>query len=328
MRRVLALVFVVALVATSGAQASSIAERVRAMPRATSIAEVADYIAGIADGELELAWAAYVWVTDNIAYDVDSYFRGTSTRYDAEGVFKTGKSVCSGYSALYRELCERLGLDAVEIAGWSKGYGYRDGDRFTQTNHAWNAVSIGGEWLLVDTTWGAGSVDGRDFIKDFTAFWFGTAPELFVYWHLPEDADWQLMRKPITLREYERMRVPPTYTGEALWELGFEPQSIVEAIRSGDVATAYGYDAGPLRVVSGLGAVGTVRAGVELSIVVEAPDCDQVAVINGSSWHFLKRSGSTFSIKLKPVRGPLSLNAHEQGSKEPSFQTVLEYVVK
>lgn len=62
---------------------------------------------------------------------------------------------CFGF--MYRE----LGIECQEVPGHSKGVGYRPGQSLRQvkSDHLWNAVFLGGQWLLLDACWGAGRVD-------------------------------------------------------------------------------------------------------------------------------------------------------------------------
>jgi len=83
-------------------------------------------MAAIARDDDEKVRAIYNWITSNIAYDTDSYFRGIPGANGAVGVFSSGKSVCEGYSNLFLELAAGLDLEAVKIHGYAKGYGYKE----------------------------------------------------------------------------------------------------------------------------------------------------------------------------------------------------------
>ena len=44
---------------------------------------------------------------------------------------------------------EYLNIKVEVIPGYSKGYGFKAGDTFEKTNHAWNAVLINNKWSLL-----------------------------------------------------------------------------------------------------------------------------------------------------------------------------------
>ncbi|MDP3178957.1 MAG: transglutaminase domain-containing protein [Spirochaetaceae bacterium] len=195
---------------------------IRSMPPARSIGEVVAFIAGAATSEREKARGAFTWIAENIGYDVEAFFDGTKPAVDPEGVFRSRKSVCAGYSALYASIAQRMGLEATAIGGRAKGYGYRTGERDIPVNHDWNAVRFDGAWHLLDCTWGAGSVDddSRKFERGYSAFWFDCEPRLFALWHLPQDPSWQLLPDPITYAAY-------------LAESGYEYGDYEELFRAG-----------------------------------------------------------------------------------------------
>ena len=170
-----------------------------------SIESLAAYLTEPAKNDKEKARAIYRWIAENIDYDVNGFFKNTFGDTSAEGVLKSGRSVCGGYSNLFERLANASGLETVTISGYSKGYGYTPGMRFSgPTNHAWNAVKINGNWYLVDSTWGAGNVDTNGkFNREFEDYYFLTPPSEFVYRHFPEDPKWQLLDSPISKEEFE-----------------------------------------------------------------------------------------------------------------------------
>jgi transglutaminase-like putative cysteine protease len=94
--------------------------------------------------EFEKVRAIYIWITHNIKYD-NSY-----TIYDGKTTFLTNTGVCSGYSSLFQEMCEKTGIKVYRVTGLAnngRGYG----------RHAWNLVEVEGQQFLLDTTWGVGT---------------------------------------------------------------------------------------------------------------------------------------------------------------------------
>ncbi len=171
-----------------------------------SIESLASYLTEPARNDREKARAIYRWVAENIDYDVQGLFRGSYGDTSPEGVLKSGKSVCSGYSGLFESLANASGLEVMTISGYAKGYDYIPGMKFSgPTDHAWNAIKLNGTWYLLDSTWGAGSLVNGKYVHRFDDHYFLTPPEEFVYDHLPEDPKWQLLDKPLSKEEFERL---------------------------------------------------------------------------------------------------------------------------
>ena len=177
----------------SGHDFSGIDDAVRSFPACSSVDELEGHIRAVTTTGWEITRAIYVWLTDNIAYDVKSFFSGRYPDSSPGEVFRTGRSICQGYSELFERLATDRGLQAKTVSGYGKGYGYSPGTHFHATNHAWTAVKLDGTWHLFDATWGAGSVDGKAFVKEYAEAWFGCDPGLFLYWHLPENPEWELV---------------------------------------------------------------------------------------------------------------------------------------
>jgi hypothetical protein len=169
--------------------------------------------------EKEKARAIYVWLTENISYDVRTAFdedyeaEDVVAKQQARVVMKTKKAVCEGYANLFCELCAAAGLKALKATGNTKNmYG-----RIPRIGHAWNLVRADGEWGLVDATWGAGTVDdeAQKFVREFHDEFFFAAPAFMLKNHLPSDPLYQLAEQPLTLQQFkmkdeERAALPPT----------------------------------------------------------------------------------------------------------------------
>ena len=70
-------------------------------------------------------------------------------------------------------------------------------------SHAWNAVMLDGEWKLLDCTWGAGFVNGNDFHRSYSDFYFCADPKEFLTSHFPDDEKWQLVDRPISRADFD-----------------------------------------------------------------------------------------------------------------------------
>lgn len=94
------------------------------------------------DYELELYVNDYL--VDNCVYDKEAAESEELEGHenDAYGALVEKKAVCEGYSRAFQLLCNRLGIDCINISGTANG-----------TAHAWNNVKLDGEWYEVDVTW-------------------------------------------------------------------------------------------------------------------------------------------------------------------------------
>jgi len=122
-------------------------------------------------GDEETAREIYRWITDRVRHDERAMAIKMTLR-SGEHVLKRRYGVCHDFSSLFRDLARAAGLKAEYVVGtcWVEG---------RSENHAWNAVCIGGNWRLIDCTWGR----RRD--GSFEPKWFSITPEQFTETHFP-----------------------------------------------------------------------------------------------------------------------------------------------
>lgn len=110
---------------------------------------------------------------------------------------KNGKTVCSGYARLYKDIAVYLELKVECVNCYAKGYGYEPGQKFNSTNHEYNVIFLNNKWIGIDATWGAGHAEGTKYIKEYNEFYFLVDPELLIKTHFPEDPKWIVTKKNI-----------------------------------------------------------------------------------------------------------------------------------
>jgi len=268
-----------------------------------SMESLAAYLIGSAANEREKARAIFRWICENIDYDLGSYFTGRLGSINSADILKSRSSVCSGYSNLFSALAGEAGLEAVEIRGYGKGYSYRPGGRFTGPyNHAWNAVKINGSWYLMDPTWGSGylGADG-EYHRRFDDHYFMTAPDQFIFDHLPEEESWQLLPTPLSKAQFEDL----VYVESDLFNLGLE---VIE--RNGSIA-----------------------AGGEVNLSVYAPqDVVMMAGLESEAEVFdgrtlCQRDGENYQIRARlPQAGSYALRAYAKKKDDPGvYKSVMQY---
>jgi hypothetical protein len=148
---------------------------------------------------IDRVWIIYYWISQNIFYDINSTL---------EDIFQTGKSTCEGYSTIFLTLCDHIGIKCVQIPGYVKDVNFQINQSvFSRTNHIWNAVQLdGNHWYLIDSAWGSGYIDNNHkYKKELKTDYFLIRPEYMIYNHLPEDFQWQLLAKSISMMDYIRL---------------------------------------------------------------------------------------------------------------------------
>ena len=182
--------------------AKALDPNVAAMPASaeTTIQSVADYIGERVPAPFARLKAVHDWVADRVAYDAESYLAGRYPPQDANTVFRTRTSVCAGYANLLEALGRAAGLEVRYLTGDAR----TQGSDLDGQSHAWNAARVDGKWYLIDPTWDSGVVDGRHFKKRYSTEYFLTPPRVFNLDHLPDDAQWQLLDKPLSRGEFLR----------------------------------------------------------------------------------------------------------------------------
>ena len=116
--------------------------------------------------------------------------------------FSKWKTVCSGYSRLYKDIGKYIGLNVECVNCYAKGIGYQPRQKLTSTNHEYNVVNLDNKWYPIDSTWGAGHIENNKYIKQYNEFYFLANPELLIKTHFPDNDKWQLTDKKYTLEDF------------------------------------------------------------------------------------------------------------------------------
>ena len=186
---------------------NKISQKSRRAPSAitTSVANLSNYLTTNTQTDLEKVRSIYVWVANNIAYDMKGYIKNSYPPQDPETVLKSRTAICQGYSNLVQALCSETDIKSIIIVGYSKGFGYDKGKEFEVSDHAWNAVKIEGEWYLLDATWAAtkNNMPDKFLSPSDIERYFLPNPLIFIDDHLPADPLWQFNSNPVPLSVFE-----------------------------------------------------------------------------------------------------------------------------
>ncbi|HKR06547.1 MAG TPA: transglutaminase domain-containing protein [Bacteroidia bacterium] len=162
--------------------------------------------------DIEKVRAVYVWVANNISYNVPKYEersklanaiqKKADLSESAENIIQKRKAVCEGYSNLMKALCNSAGITCEVIEGIGRP------EKTKSDLHAWNAVKTGGEWKLLDATWSSGGINmnKNKFEKRFDDTFFLVPPGEFIKTHYPFDPMWQLLSQPVKRKEFSQSK--------------------------------------------------------------------------------------------------------------------------
>jgi hypothetical protein len=294
-------------------------------PRAVerSVATLAAYLTRSADDDRDKVRAIYRWVTDRIAYDVEAFLAKRYGDNRTQTVLKKRRGVCVGYANLVRDLCREAGIEAVVVVGASKGYGFQPGKSIPDVDHAWNAVKVDGRWTLLDATWGAGVIRAKKFVKVFDPYYFLTPPDQFIFTHFPKDRHWQLLRQPISAKEFARQ----PRVGKELFQMGVSAAAVRQQLKDGDVVKAW-QRPGAKVTIRQAPLQGLLRAGSSYRFRIETADYTSFAVFYQGQWIYLQRNGPVFECTVEAAKaGQLILRGKPRDSKDDYYWDILGYVV-
>ena len=123
-----------------------------------------------------------------------------------ENVLKTGYAVCEGYSNLLKKFLDTLGFQNSKVSGYARGVGTSlMAENNTDSNHAWNMVKIENAYYFIDSTWDSGYMNGKNSVQKYTTDWLFIKPEHFIFTHLPERQQQQLLKEPVSNTEFLKL---------------------------------------------------------------------------------------------------------------------------
>ncbi|XP_067003178.1 hillarin [Anabrus simplex] len=175
-------------------------------------------LVGRCGSDIEKARTIFRWITvKNLnTMQFDENLRGDTPM----GLLRGIKHGTESYHVLFKRLCSYAGLHCVVIKGYSKSAGYQPGVRFEDNRfrNSWNAVYVAGAWRFVQCNWGArhlvnakevpkaGGKGKSDSLRyEYDDHYFLTDPREFIYEFFPLQSDWQLLKNPITLQDFEEL---------------------------------------------------------------------------------------------------------------------------
>jgi len=115
-------------------------------------------------------------------------------------VITNGKAVCEGYTQLFKDVCDHLGIICFYVLGTAKNQIHHIGQEY-RTDHAWNIVEIDFKKYLIDATFGSTGyydTEKKEFIEQPNYSYFGTTPTTFIKEHYPDFYENSLLEEDIS----------------------------------------------------------------------------------------------------------------------------------
>lgn len=197
---------------------SAIDNRARNTPYNGDLKQLVSELTTDCTSQIEEARAIFVWITHNISYDYKAYNKGKGKPFRCKGkncneklikwenkhierTLRKKKAVCSGYSALFKRMCDYAGIQSSVISGYTKDKPSQVG-RMGELDHAWNAIKIDDNYYYLDATWASGfcTVDKKGkldyFVRKFKEYYWLTPIDKFSRNHYPDEEFWADLAVP------------------------------------------------------------------------------------------------------------------------------------
>jgi hypothetical protein len=194
---------------------------VKSYPKYTKPEPLAQKISQDFQDDASRVRAAFRWLTYNIRYDLEEYFEPRKViefRYADEEerlqklqaikdnivkeAFLTKMGVCEDYAQSFKKLADLMHIEAIVMKGYVRNSAYDIGRVPQTTNHAWNAVKIDNQWILLDATWASGYLFNGKWMKSFNEYYYAIDWKKVNRTHYPDHKRWQIILNSGSLEEF------------------------------------------------------------------------------------------------------------------------------
>lgn len=261
--------------------------------------------------------AIYLWLCDNIEYDTSFQI------YHADDCYDKRKGVCNAYSELFYYLAKSIGIRSEIISGHTRDIN----GVYSNKGHAWNFAYINKDYgILLDATWGAGSVNDGQFRKsDNPLHWFNVDPRWMILRHFPKEDEYQLLDNPLSEDEFKNLPA----IDEAYADYGLDVREAYEAAiaHSSCFPCFYCSETGKFKLLEyprknslQIGEISEFR--IKLLADVDFAIINGSYFVNGSEW--TDEGDGIYSIKFIPrEKGPVILAVKKCADKP--WEPCVEY---
>ncbi|GEO10231.1 transglutaminase domain-containing protein [Segetibacter aerophilus] len=165
---------------------------------------ISSYVKSHFSSDSERVRALFVWVANNVNYDVEKVrTRNLTERTTVAQVLQTRMAICQGYSELLVALLKECNIKSMLVGGYTK----EPNGSISELSHAWVAAEVNNKWYFFDPTWAAGSVKDYRFSRSFSNRYYKLLPEQMIKDHMPFDPMNQLLNYPVTYDEFNNSNV-------------------------------------------------------------------------------------------------------------------------
>lgn len=181
--------------------------------------KLANYLTKGLSTDREKIIAISSWISKKIKYDINGFQKGRLEVYSDKKVLKwRRRAMCGEYAHLLKTMCDEIGIESIEVSGYTHAIDHLSGDDMYRTDHAWNLVKDENQWFLFDLTWASGYSKPRlqlirktmflwfgipyqpklKYVKQFDTKMFFANPDSFALTHYPLINEFQLLDYPIS----------------------------------------------------------------------------------------------------------------------------------
>lgn len=169
-------------------------------PMTTAITLATTYVCRPYRSDVQRLRAIFTWITEIICWEED--FEGDD-QVETRRVIQQKRACAKEFAVLVSEMCGAVGLHCEVVRGYLKTPGeIPETNMLPRPNHWWNAVSVDGEWRMVDCCLGSPSNPKRALYSSVGSgsadFWyFLTRPTELCWTHMPEHHEQQHICPPV-----------------------------------------------------------------------------------------------------------------------------------
>lgn len=276
-------------------------------PTKYNYSNLSQSIAGEATTKYDQAKAIFLWLCNNIAYDV-SYKIHT-----ADACYENKRGVCQAYCELFYRIAEPLGLRTEIIFGLSK----EKDNIISSKGHAWVMVEVEKGWIFIEPTWGAGGVNDGVFVKNNNPMmWFDVDPYWLIFNHYPNDPNYQMISPAINI---ETFKILSHNINPSLANYGFKPYELFNRAINNNLTMPKFYDANCQSIkILKMPLTDELRIGKTYEFIIAKNANNKFALINDKVFTFddqWEKNENVRTIKYMPTRaGTVSLGVNLSGN--------------